>query len=175
MDALLILAAWIVADFLSGLVHWWEDRYGDPEWPILGPHVIGPNIRHHEDQLAFTLAGYWTRNWTSIVPAGIAAAVAYACGHKFFALVLAMLSQANEVHAWSHQKCSRPIRGLQLLGVFQSPEQHARHHKQPFDTNYCTLSDWLNPLLSAAGFWPGLEVMVARFTGIRPRPEREVA
>lgn len=170
-----IATAWLAADFLSGLVHWLEDRYGDPAWPVLGPHVIEPNIRHHTDQLAFTLVGYWQRNWTSIVPASIAAAVAYACGHVFAALVLAMLSQANEIHAWAHQRCCRPIRGLQLLGVLQSPEQHATHHRRPFDTYYCVMTDWLNPLLARIGFWPGLETLVRRVTGIKPRPEREDA
>lgn len=172
---LTLLAAWIAADFLSGLVHWWEDRYGDPAWPILGPHVIEPNIRHHTDQMAFTLGGYWHRNWTSVVPAGIAAAVAWLGGQRFAALVLACLSQANEVHAWAHQRCSRPVRGLQLLGVLQSPEQHARHHRTPFDTNYCTMTDWVNPVLTAAGAWPRVEAAVKLLTGVTPRPEREVA
>jgi hypothetical protein len=27
------LGAWICADVLAGMVHWWEDRYGNPDWP----------------------------------------------------------------------------------------------------------------------------------------------
>jgi ubiquitin-conjugating enzyme E2 variant len=175
MDATVILAAWIAADFLSGLVHWWEDRYGDPSWPWIGTHVIAPNILHHTDQMAFTIGGYWERNWTSVVPAAIAAGAAYVVGWHFLALVLAFLSQANEVHAWAHQRCIRPIRGLQMLGILQSPEQHAAHHRRPFDRNYCVMTDWLNPVLSRAGFWPAAETLIRRTTGIVPRPEREVA
>jgi ubiquitin-conjugating enzyme E2 variant len=169
------LAAWVVADFLSGVVHWIEDRYGDPAWPVIGRHVIEPNILHHRDQMAFTAGGYWQRNWTTLVPAAAAAGMAWLAGSAFLAVTFLMLSQANEIHAWAHQRCVRPIRGLQLIGIFQSPEQHADHHRRPFDRNYCTMSDWLNPLLSRAGFWPALELLVARVTGLSPRPERQVA
>jgi ubiquitin-conjugating enzyme E2 variant len=63
---------------------------------------------------------------------------------------------------------------LQLLGVLQSPEQHAKHHAQPFDRNYCVMTDATNPILQAIRFWQGLEFIVALF-GVRPRVEREVA
>lgn len=170
-----ILAAWIAADFLSGLVHWWEDRYGNPEWPIIGAHVIAPNIRHHTDQLAFTVGGYWERNWTSLVPALSLAAAAYLIGYRWLAMVLVFLSQANEIHAWAHQKCIRPIRGLQLLGALHSPDQHAAHHRRPFDRNYCVMTDYLNPVLSGAGAWHAAEWTIRQITGIEPRPEREAA
>lgn len=175
MTTIAIIIAVLLADFLSGAMHWLEDRYGNPAWPILGPLVIEPNIRHHTDQMAFTVGGYWERNWTTIVPALIAAALAYLAGCWVLALTFAFLSQANEVHAWAHQKCSRPIRGLQLLGLLQSPDQHAAHHKTPFDTNYCVMTDILNPVLSRIGFWPAVEGAIARLTGLRPRPERATA
>jgi ubiquitin-conjugating enzyme E2 variant len=61
-----------------------------------------------------------------------------------------------------------------LLGVLQSQEQHASHHAQPFDTNYCVMTDWLNPVLQAVGFWPGVEAVVGVF-GIRPLACRSAA
>ena len=168
------ISAFLFAELITGMVHWWEDRYGDPDWPLLGKYVVQPNIVHHSNQTAFTRGDYWTRNWTVFAPALTAAAVAAAFGQWWLALVAAIASQGNEIHCWSHQKCSRPIRGLQLLGVFQSPEQHAKHHTQPFDTNYCVMSDALNPVLQAIRFWQGLEWVVALF-GVRPRDERRVA
>jgi ubiquitin-conjugating enzyme E2 variant len=172
---MILFAAWLTADFLSGLVHWIEDRYGDPEWPIAGPLVVAPNIKHHTDQMAFTVGGYWERNWTTIVPAAIVAGVAAACGWWFVAAAFAFLSQANEVHSWAHQRCTRQIRGLQLLGILQSPDQHAQHHKRPFDRNYCVMTDILNPILSAARFWEAAEFVVYQVSGVRPRPERSEA
>jgi ubiquitin-conjugating enzyme E2 variant len=170
-----VIAAWLVADMISGVVHWWEDRYGNPEWPILGTFVVKPNIRHHLSPRELAGLGYWERNWTTILPALIAASAFYACGWTFAATVAAMVSQANEVHAWSHRRCSRPVRGLQLLGVLCSPEQHSEHHRRPFDRNYCTMSDWMNPLLSAFGVWEALEYCVFVGIGVRPREERATA
>lgn len=165
----------LLADFFSGVFHWWEDRYGDPSWPVVGPLVVEPNITHHADQMAFVRKGYWERNWTTLIPATAGAAVAFLGGHAVLGGALLILGQANEIHSWAHQKCSRPIRGLQLLGILQSPEQHAQHHKRPFDRNYCTVTDFLNPVLQWAGFWPAVETSIFRATGIRPRPERETA
>jgi ubiquitin-conjugating enzyme E2 variant len=174
MNAIHIIAAIFAAEVLSGAVHWWEDRYGNPDWPVVGTHVIQPNIRHHTDQMAFTRGSYFDRNWTTLLPTLLIAAVAGALGYYWTALVFAIASQSNEIHCLSHQRCSRPIRGLQLLGILQSPEQHASHHTRPFDRNYCVMTDFTNPILQAVGFWQAIEFGVALF-GIRPRPEREVA
>lgn len=169
-----VLSAVFAAEMISGAFHWWEDRYGNPAWPVIGKHVVAPNILHHTDPMAFTRGSYITRNWTTLLPALSLAGAAAVFGQWWLALTMAIVSQTNEVHCWSHQKCSRPIRGLQLLGVFQSPEQHARHHARPFDRNYCVMTDFTNPLLQAIGFWPALEWCVS-LVGIRPRAEREVA
>ncbi len=41
------------ADFITGLVHWWEDAYGNPNWKIFGKTVIQPNLRHHKQPREF--------------------------------------------------------------------------------------------------------------------------
>jgi ubiquitin-conjugating enzyme E2 variant len=174
MIAAYILSAWLAADLATGIVHWWEDRYGNPAWPILGPHVVAPNIRHHSEPRAFLQGGYWTRNWTTVLPTAAIAGAALALGHHWLALAAAFATQANEIHGWAHQRCSRPIRGLQLLGVLSSPDGHAAHHSSPFATDFCVMSDWLNPTLSMLGFWRGLKAVVG-LAGIHPRPERQTA
>ena len=175
MEAVLyLISAWLAADIATGAVHWWEDRYGDPSWPILGAYVIEPNIRHHKDSRAMLAGGYWQRNWTTIVPAAVVAAVFLACGQPWLALVAGLATQANEIHGWAHQRCSRPIRGLQLLGVICSCDGHANHHRSPFSTDFCVMTDWTNPLLGSVGFWRILESIVGLF-GIHPRSERAAA
>jgi hypothetical protein len=174
MTAAYIFSAWIAADIATGAFHWWEDRYGDPSWPIIGPLVVQPNILHHRDPRAFLSGNYWTRNSSTIVPAALIATIAAAAGQWWIALVAAIGSQANEIHGWAHQRCSRPIRGLQLLGVLHSPDQHAVHHQRPFDKCYCVISDWSNPVLSLVGFWSAAEWMIGLF-GPRPRTERSEA
>ena len=170
-----VLAAWLAADFFSGVFHWLEDRYGVEDWPVIGPLVVSPNVMHHSQPTAFLEQGFLARNWTTISPAVVASVLAWLAGWDWLALALAFTGAGNEVHAWAHQRCSRPIRGLQLLGILQSQEQHAAHHRQPFDRNYCVMTDWLNPLLTWTGFWPAVEDTAEALTGIAPRPEREAA
>jgi len=174
-SATYLLAAWLLADFLSGVFHWWEDRYGDPSWPILGKYIVQPNIVHHTDQTAFLAGDYWKRNWTAIAPAAILAILSYAAGQHFVALAFAFLTQSNEVHSWAHQKCNRFVRGLQLIGLLHSPEQHAEHHRRPFDVRFCVMTDWLNPVLEVTSFWALAEDVVLFVSGVPPRREREEA
>lgn len=170
-----IVLAWLAADFVTAVVHWWEDRYGNPDWPIIGEYVIKPNILHHTEPRAFLAKNIFHRNWTSLVPAGIASAVFACFGLWWLSLVAALCGLGNELHAWSHQKCSRVVRGLQLLGFLCAQEDHAVHHERPYDRYYCVMTGFLNPVLSAIRFWPGLEQIIGRTTGIWPREERTVA
>jgi hypothetical protein len=171
---LYIVTAWLAADLVTGAVHWWEDRYGNPDWPVIGKLVVQPNIKHHSEPRAFLEGNYWDRNWTTIAPAAVVSGLFLVFGQHWLALVAAFSTQANEIHGWAHQKCSRGIRGLQLLGVITSQEGHAQHHQSPFSTNFCVMTDWTNPVLSSIYFWRALEWLVG-LTGIHPRVERELA
>jgi ubiquitin-conjugating enzyme E2 variant len=170
-----VLTAWLAADFFSGVFHWVEDRYGVEDWPVVGPLVVAPNVAHHSQPMAFVQQGFVSRNWTTILPAWLAAAAAWLLGSPWFALAFFFTGFGNEVHSWAHQRCSRPIRGLQLIGIIQSQEQHAAHHRRPFDQNYCVMTDWLNPVFTWNGFWLCAEEIVEALTGAVPRPERREA
>jgi len=163
-----LLACYLAADLLAGFWHWWEDRYASEAWPIVGRYIAGPNQLHHAQPQAFLDQSYWSRNSTTIVPAGIAFALSWpnpVCG------VFAFVSQANEIHAWAHSKgkLNPLIVTLQEIGLLQSPFHHAKHHKDPYSTRYCVMSDWCNPFLDRAGVWRNLEAMVAKATGIQAR------
>lgn len=167
------LAAWLMADFLSGVFHWWEDRYGVESWPVIGPIIVSPNVLHHAQPTAFLKGGFFTRNWTTFAPALAFAAAAWWLGSPWWTLVGLCVAMGNEVHAWAHQKCSRRIRGLQMLGLLQSQEQHAIHHRDPFDKNYCVMTDYLNPVLSAIRFWEGMEAAIGRLFNVWPNRLRD--
>lgn len=171
--ALQIIAAWLFAELISGHVHWWEDRYGDPTWPVLGPLVILPNIEHHEHPAAFVQRDYWTRNYTALVPCLVAAICSWHT--PWLCLGFLFLSQSNELHAWAHMRCSRPIRWLQRLGVLQSPRHHAYHHTRPFSSQYCVMSNWVNPVLEVTRYWRLLEGLVWCLCGAVPHAERREA
>lgn len=165
-----ILVGWVMADFLSGFWHWLEDRYFREDWPIIGPYIAVPNQRHHETPAAFLGQGYWSRNWTTILPASFVLAPCVWLGAPSWLLVaIAAVSQANEIHAWSHQRCGSLIRTLQDTGILQHPRTHAKHHKAPFDCRYCVITEWLNPIMDGVGFWTFLEMAIFRSTGIKAR------
>ncbi len=165
-----ILCSYLAADLLAGFWHWLEDRYFDVTWPIIGEYIAKPNTLHHEQPTAFLFQSYWSRNWTTILPAavGLALSLIY---WPALSLVFVFVSQANEIHAWAHMKGKvHPwIATLQDTGLFQSPKHHGQHHRSPFDIRFCVMSDWLNPLLDQLMFWTALE-SILKVVGIDPKP-----
>lgn len=166
-----IIVGYLLADLLAGFWHWIEDRYFETTWPIIGKYIAKPNELHHSQPAAFLNQSYWSRNWTTILPAAIAFALALLAGGPLWLLwALAFVSQANEIHAWAHRRVqSRIIRGLQEFGIFQSPRHHAVHHRAPFDCRYCVMSDLLNPTLDRFRFWVGLEWLAWFLFNVRPK------
>lgn len=172
--ALQILIGVVIADFVSGLLHWAEDAYGDPNWPILGRYVIQPNILHHQDPQAFTKRNYWIRNRAVIVIAAAIGLGLWATGalNVMWATALIVGAHANETHNWAHLPTGQVhpfIRRMQQLGLLLSPSHHWRHHRARFDTHYCSVTNYLNPFLDTLKFWRVLEGMIEGGYRIRPR------
>lgn len=163
-----VITCWLLADLVAGVFHWWEDQYVDDKWPILGRLVGAPNQQHHADPLAFTKPGYWGRNSTTIIPSAILFALLFP---SRWCLLAVFLSQANEIHAWSHQRCNWFIQMLQETGILQHPKNHAAHHRDPFDRRYCVMSSILNPILDRLYFWRVLECLAQLCFGVKPRSQ----
>ena len=169
-----VVVSWLAADFIAGLFHWWEDTYVTQSDSFVGRLIGGPNQLHHADQYAFLKGSYWQRNYTTIIPSIVAMAICLAFEPlRNGWLSMLFLSQANQVHAWSHSKPTNGwlIRLLQRACVFQSPKHHAEHHRNPFHVRYCVMTPILNPTLDAIGFWRALEHIVFFLTGINPRAQ----
>lgn len=171
---LYILLAILVADLLTGIFHWWEDRYGNPDWPILGKYIIQPNIKHHQDPMFFCKGNYWNRNSTTLIPSFLMAGLCYYLNFYFLTLVFFIASQSNEIHCWEHTKTNRFIKLLQKCYILQNKKTHALHHKRPYDTNYCVMTMVVNPILNRIYFWYFLEKAIYLVSGISPRKEREI-
>lgn len=165
-----IIVGYFAADLMAGFWHFLEDRYFDPKWPVIGKWIAAPNELHHVSPMAFLKGGYLHRNSTTIIPAAIAMGVAVACRCPSWVLwMFAFVSQANEIHAMAHR---RPrlwvLRLFQNIGIIQSPQHHAKHHRRPFDARYCVMTNWLNPALDFARIWHCIEI-VFRSVGIKPK------
>jgi ubiquitin-conjugating enzyme E2 variant len=79
---------------------------------------------------------------------------------------------SQQFHAWAHEKRRRlppGVEALQDAGVLVSRAQHAAHHRQPYNTNYCIVSGMWNGLLDRYKVFEALEMVVYFRTGIRPR------
>src|SRR3546814_9004857 len=48
-----LVTGWLVADFLSGIIHWIEDRVLWVGMPLISKSVVEPNRLHHRDPDAF--------------------------------------------------------------------------------------------------------------------------
>jgi len=162
------VAAWIAADFLSGLLHWAFDTWGSVKTPLLGPCFIRPFREHHHDPAAITRHDFVETNGASCLAAtpALALAVTLPAGGApqvfLTCLALAVLA-SNQCHKWAHlreDECPVPVRWLQRCRLVLEPRAHRAHHARPFDTHYCTTSGWLNRPLDASGFFRCMEHVV---------------
>lgn len=164
--ALQVIAGWLLADFLSGVLHWIEDRFGRPDMPVLGPMFFAPNLLHHEQPLAFTRSGFLSRNGTTwAAVALIATPLLWIFGPAPWLVTAAIGGvMANQVHYWAHRapRVPRPIALLQRTGILQSGREHQLHHAAPHHRRYCILTDWLNPALDTVRFWGLIESVLPR-------------
>lgn len=173
-----ILASILVADLLTGFIHWVEDTYGDPSYPVLGPHVFKHNIDHHKHPTLMTkMAGLIKTNWQSMSIAGFVCLSLFFFGlfHWTVLLTLILAGLGNQVHLWNHQAKSHPfVEFLKDSGLIQSQKQHNRHHIPPYDKYYCVLINFNNAWLDRINFWRKLEWLLSK-AGLKVKrgsPER---
>jgi ubiquitin-conjugating enzyme E2 variant len=168
-----------ITDFLSGLLHWLEDAYGNEDWPITGRLITRPNILHHYDPRYFTRYSWLYSARVLLAIGAVILMVAYWGGflNWMTLLVVAIGVNANEIHKWAHRTRAENgpvITFFQQIGVLQSPVQHGNHHRGTKDTYYCVITDYLNPVLERLRFWPTLEWLIAQLFGVHRRPDHSV-
>ena len=169
----------LAGDFITGFVHWWEDTYGLPTWPVIGKAVIVPNIEHHLNPRLLIMGTVWSRNYQPVGMACIVIWVAWLVGFLTLPLVAIALIAAfgNEFHACNHRAAvENPgwVNFLHDVGFIQSRQQHGKHHHEPFAEYFCTITNVVNPVLKLLHFWRLLEGLVSKTRGVRPNRMTEV-
>ena len=172
--ALELAGVWLLADFVSGVVHWAEDSYGTPATPVIGRWVVVPNLLHHRDACAFVAKSWIASSWDlAAVGAAILAAAGLAGVLTWHVILFVLLgANANQIHKWNHMRGARvplAIRLLQRVHLLQSPRHHAQHHRGMKNSHYCVITEALNPVLDGLGWWRMLERVLEPVLG-RPRP-----
>lgn len=152
-----LLVGWLLADFLSGLVHWLEDRVLSERMALIGRLVVAPNRQHHATPLSFLGGGVVYRNGTTWLATALVALPWLLLAGPSVVLGAAVVGGclSSQLHYWAHAPRLAPVavQVLQEVGLLQSPKGHARHHRPPQTAAYCVITDWLNPVLDRIGLW----------------------
>jgi plasmanylethanolamine desaturase len=161
-----------LADFLSGLVHWAEDAYARKDTPIIGKLIGEANIEHHQKPRAFVGRSYLESSWDLLL-----LAITVVLGAWYFdklnwqVLVFAMVAaNANQIHKWAHRAPHENgvvITFLQRLKLLQTQKHHGKHHQGAKNSYYCSVTNFLNPLLEELEFWTRMERLIEKLTGAK--------
>lgn len=175
----------LLADFVTGIVHWLGDTFFDEETPILGDRWIRPFREHHRDPLAITrhspleIAGsncLLLLALLAMLSVGRQSAlelhsVLGAFGWAVFLVFCLVVAISNQLHCWAHsERVPAPIQWLQRHGLALAPAMHARHHRGRHDRSFCVVTGWCNPLLDRVGLLSRIE---RRITFRRAAPARD--
>lgn len=150
-----VLLGAILADFLSGLVHWAADTFGSPSTPFFGS-AIRCFREHHDDPQAITQHGFVETNGNNAlmtVPILLLAVAIGGFAQAVVTVAAVFLLFTNQFHRWAHGRPPALVHALQFMRLLPSPQSHDVHHASPFDRGYCITFGWLNRPLDAIGFW----------------------
>ena len=164
----------LIADFASGLVHWFCDTVFEEDTPLVGPLVILPFREHHRDPLAMTRHAFLeiTGNiclvlvpalalalW--LLPAPAAGALESQLPHALLLATTFAAFWTNQLHKWAHMPAPPSlVARLQRRRLILAPGAHGRHHR-PAGRAYCVLTGWMNAPLDRVAFFPRLERLMA--------------
>lgn len=176
-----ILLGWIAADFVSGMVHWLADTWGSESLFWIGPRFLRPFRVHHVTPTSFLDCNFMDTNGDtallgipfllaifaiplSTFPGWIAAI--FLISFCLFAL------PTNQIHQWAHmQTPPRAVQWLQRSGLILSRVAHDRHHSDGHQQHYCITTGFCNSGLEKIRFFPVLERLVTKLTGLKPRQD----
>ena len=174
-----VLGGFLAADFGSGLVHWGADTWGRDDFPVIGPRLLVPFRVHHINPADFLRRSFVDTNGdVALLALPLLAALWFVPLDNRSGAVLSLFGLAlsgagmmtNQIHQWAHMPAPPlPVRLLQDAGLILGRSAHATHHQRPYHAHYCITTGWCNRPLEAVGFFRGLELVVTRATGARPR------
>jgi plasmanylethanolamine desaturase len=180
-----VVSGFLMADFVSGFVHWMADTWGAADMPVLGKSLVRPFREHHVDPKAMTRHDYIETNGANcLVSLPVAAGVFFipldVPGWVTFSLfsfvtigsMVFFVMWTNQIHKWSHldsNETPMALKVLQRLHLILPPGHHGRHHRAPYDTYYCITTGWLNWPLAKINFYRHSERVVTALFGLIPR------
>lgn len=175
------VAGYVVADFMSGIVHWLFDTWGSVDTPVLGRGFIRPFREHHRDATSITRHDFVETNgnncFASMPVLATACFIPIETSLGILATAFLLFTSlgvlaTNQFHKWAHmENPGRVVRRLQRWHLILPSDHHEVHHTAPYATNYCITTGWLNPLLRATDFYRRMERVATAVTGAEPRKD----
>lgn len=173
-----LITSWLLADFVSGVVHWFADTWGTSQWPIVGQTLIRSFREHHVDAKAITRHDFIETNGASALvclPFLISLSFINVLNLKFTTLFILFFTFwilfTNQFHKWSHEENpSKLVSIFQKLGLVLSVENHLRHHNGNHDEHYFITSGCLNNFFKRRQF-QFVEKIISKLTGLIPRED----
>ncbi|MEN9800328.1 MAG: hypothetical protein RL653_4025 [Pseudomonadota bacterium] len=176
-----IAAGYLLADFISGFVHWMADSWGSVDMPLVGKALLRPFREHHVDAKAITRHDFVETNGNNCF---ISLAPALAClllpidgplwlfGVVTVASLVVWIFLTNQFHKWSHvDEPPALVDLLQRAHLILPRGHHDHHHRAPYNRTYCITAGWMNYPLDAVRFFPLMEKLVTAVTGMLPRQD----
>ena len=160
----LLLAAYALADLLSGIVHFLLDNFGSPETPVIGQKFVKPFRDHHVDPMEMTRGDFIAVNADNVfvcLPVMIPVFFFLDIGKHPYAGVflvglVAGVIMTNQLHKWAHMPTVPAWSRRRNARFVLSKEHHSVHHSGGYDRNYCIT-------------WGHLDVVLNRFVTLRKR------
>jgi sterol desaturase/sphingolipid hydroxylase (fatty acid hydroxylase superfamily) len=153
---LALAAAWLLTDFINGLVHMYmdcNDRYSSLAGPLIANfhlHHQTPLYRKNPLPIVYFLesgAKIWLVGYLLAV-ALLLAAMPVTPLAAYILVYIGILSSVAEVsHYLCHSSTSALARLLASCGLLLSKRHHGRHHLED-NRNYAFLNGWSDPLLN---------------------------
>lgn len=163
----------VIADLISGLIHWLEDTYcSDNLGGFIGNQICDPNIDHHIlPSSTFSNNKFINRNWIQWLSGFIVLLLTVLifgyCSWQFL-LIVFISSFGNEIHCWQHTKTNHPVVNFLFDSqLIFSKQGHAKHHKHPYMSYYCIIIGFNNAWMERVNFWRRLESVISLF-GVKP-------
>jgi sterol desaturase/sphingolipid hydroxylase (fatty acid hydroxylase superfamily) len=149
-------AAWVLADFLNGLVHIFmdgNDAYDSPVGPLIAAfhlHHMTPLYKRRPLPLVYfeeSGSKLWLVGYLALVALVIRAGAVPPLAAWILVHVGILSSVAEVSHYCCHTVDSGWVRLLRSAGLLLSKRHHARHHRED-NVNYAFLNGLTDPLLN---------------------------
>jgi ubiquitin-conjugating enzyme E2 variant len=182
-----IVVGYLFADFMSGCVHFFFDRFLEETTPVIGPAFVKPFRIHHTDPVDITRHGFLPTNGSNslvtVVPLlGLFVLdIQHPVGFFFVAMVVVASFATfgtNQFHKWAHTEQPHPVVAWMQRHHWILPvDHHDIHHTWPHEAHYCITTGWMNGLLLRIGFWKGATRLLSVFFAVHQdaRPEESLA